>query len=72
MSRTHRTKLFKIDQPVQPLFPLFCAECEKLRVPDWDYENIMRQLDVSKSTTSNRVRVGKMESQGILERIAGN
>jgi len=32
---------FRIDQPIEILFPLFSAEGEKLWVPGWDYENIV-------------------------------
>ena len=41
MSQIKHTASFKIDQPIEILFPLFSAEGEKLWVPGWDYENIM-------------------------------
>jgi hypothetical protein len=44
-SVTHSEK-FRIDQPVDVLFPLFSAEGEKRWVPGWDYENIMGSTDL--------------------------
>lgn len=41
MSTVKHTASFKIQEPVNVLFPLFSAEGEKLWVPGWDYENIM-------------------------------
>lgn len=41
MSTIKHTADFRIDQPIEILFPLFSAEGEKLWVPGWDYENIM-------------------------------
>jgi len=41
MSTVRHTANFRIDQPIEILFPLFSAEGEKLWVPGWDYENIM-------------------------------
>lgn len=41
MSSVKHSKKFKIDQPIEILFPLFSAEGEKLWVPEWDYKNIM-------------------------------
>ena len=41
MSTIKHTEKFKIDQPIEILFPLFSAEGEKLWVPGWNYENIM-------------------------------
>jgi len=46
VSTIKHTVDFKIDQPVEILFPLFSAEGEKLWVPDWDYENIMGSTDL--------------------------
>jgi hypothetical protein len=42
MSTVKHTAKFQIGQPIEILFPLFSAEGEKLWVPGWDYENIMR------------------------------
>ena len=39
-------KTFRINQPIETLFPLFSAEGEKLWVPEWDYENIMGSNDL--------------------------
>ena len=41
MSSVKHIEKFRIDQPIEILFPLFSAEGEKLWVPGWDYENIM-------------------------------
>ena len=41
MSIIKHTADFRIDQPIEILFPLFSAEGEKLWVPGWDYENIV-------------------------------
>jgi len=41
MSNVKHTASFQISQPIDVLFPLFCAEGEKLWVPGWDYKNIM-------------------------------
>ncbi|MEN8211588.1 MAG: hypothetical protein ABFR31_07700 [Thermodesulfobacteriota bacterium] len=46
MSTIKHTEKFKINQPVEILFPLFSAEGEKLWVPGWDYENIMGSTDL--------------------------
>ncbi len=46
MSTTKHTEKFKINQPIEILFPLFSAEGEKLWVPGWDYENIMGLTDL--------------------------
>jgi hypothetical protein len=46
MSTVKHSKKFKINQPIEILFPLFSAEGEKLWVPDWDYENIMGSTDL--------------------------
>ena len=46
MSTVKHTEKFKINQPVEILFPLFSAEGEKLWVPGWDYENIMGSTDL--------------------------
>lgn len=46
MSSVKHTEKFRIDQPVETLFPLFSAEGEKLWVPGWDYENIMGSNDL--------------------------
>jgi hypothetical protein len=35
------TATFKINQPVQAVFPLFTPEGEKLWAPGWDYDNLM-------------------------------
>jgi hypothetical protein len=40
------TAAFRIDQPIEILFPLFSAEGERLWVPGWDYENIMGSKDL--------------------------
>jgi len=40
MNTVSHTETFRIDQPVNILFPLFSAEGEKLWVPGWDYVNI--------------------------------
>ena len=41
VSTIKHTVDFRIDQPIDLLFPLFSAEGEKLWVPGWDYESIM-------------------------------
>ena len=46
MSTVKYTAEFQIGQPIEILFPLFSAEGEKLWVPGWDYENIMRSTDL--------------------------
>ena len=46
MSTVKHTLDFKINQPIDILFPLFSAEGEKLWVPGWDYENIMGTSDL--------------------------
>ena len=46
MSTIKHTVDFRIDQPIDLLFPLFSAEGEKLWVPGWDYENIMGSSDL--------------------------
>ncbi len=46
MSSVKHSGKFRIDQPIETLFPLFSAEGEKLWVPGWDYENIMGSNDL--------------------------
>ena len=46
MSSVKHSEKFRIDQPIETLFPLFSAEGEKLWVPGWDYENIMHSIDL--------------------------
>lgn len=46
MSSVKHSEKFRIDQPIETLFPLFSAEGEKLWVPGWDYENIMGSNDL--------------------------
>ena len=46
MSTIKYTEKFKINQPIEILFPLFSAEGEKLWVPGWDYENIMGSTEL--------------------------
>jgi hypothetical protein len=46
MSTVRHTASFKIQEPVNVLFPLFSAEGEKLWVPGWDYENIMGSTEI--------------------------
>ena len=46
MSSVKHSEKFRIDQPIETLFPLFSAEGEKLWVPGWDYENIMDSIDL--------------------------
>ena len=46
MSSVQHTEKFRLDQPIEILFPLFSAEGEKLWVPGWDYENIMGTNDL--------------------------
>ena len=46
MDSVKHSKKFKINQPIKILFPLFSAEGEKLWVPGWDYENVMRSKDL--------------------------
>ena len=46
MSAIKHTAEFRIEQPIEILFPLFSAEGEKLWVPGWDYENIMGSNDL--------------------------
>ena len=41
MSTIKHSADFRIDQPIEIMFPLFSAEGEKLWLPGWDYENIM-------------------------------
>lgn len=41
MSTVTHSKKFRMNQPIEILFPLFSAEGEKLWVPGWDYKNIM-------------------------------
>ena len=45
MSTIKHRASFRIDQPVDVIFPLFNAEAEKLWVPGWDYENVMGSND---------------------------
>lgn len=40
MNSVSHKETFRMDQPVEILFPLFSAEGEKLWVPGWDYTNI--------------------------------
>jgi hypothetical protein len=40
-------KSFSIDYPISKLFPLFSPEGEKLWVPDWDYEKVMGESELS-------------------------
>ena len=44
-SVTH-TEKFRLEQPIEELFPLFSAEGEKWWVPGWDYENVMGSTDL--------------------------
>ena len=37
---------FRINQPIDILFPLFSAEGEKLWVPGWDYESTLGYGDL--------------------------
>lgn len=46
MNSVKHSEKFRIDQPVEILFPLFSAEGEKLWVPGWDYVNIMGSTDL--------------------------
>jgi len=46
VSTIKRTAGFRIDQPIDLLFPLFSAEGEKLWVPGWDYKNITGSNDL--------------------------
>ena len=46
MNSIKHSKKFKINQPIEILFPLFSAEGEKLWVPGWDYINIMGSNDL--------------------------
>jgi hypothetical protein len=46
MSSVKHSEKFRIDQPIETIFPLFSAEGEKLWVPGWDYENIMGSNDL--------------------------
>jgi len=46
MNSVKLSEKFRIDQPIETLFPLFSAEGEKLWVPGWDYENIMGSYDL--------------------------
>ena len=46
MSTIKHTEQFKINRPIEILFPLFSAEGERLWVPGWDYENIMGSTDL--------------------------
>jgi hypothetical protein len=46
MNTVKHSEKFRIDQPIETLFPLFSAEGEKLWVPGWDYENIMGSYDL--------------------------
>jgi len=41
MSSIKHSHTFRIDQPVEILFPLFSAEGETLWVPEWEYTNII-------------------------------
>ena len=41
MSTIKHSADFRIDQPIEIMFPLFSAVGEKLWVPGWDYEDIM-------------------------------
>ena len=46
MNSVKHSEKFRIDQPIETLFPLFSAEGEKLWVPGWDYMNIMGSTDL--------------------------
>lgn len=46
MSNIKHTAHFRINQPIDRLFPLFSAEGEKLWVPGWDYKNIMGSTEL--------------------------
>jgi hypothetical protein len=46
MSSIKHSRKFKLNQPIDTLFPLFSAEGEKLWVPGWDYENVMGSTDL--------------------------
>jgi hypothetical protein len=46
MSSVKHTQSFRIDQPIEKLFPLFSAEGETLWVPGWEYKNIMGSTDL--------------------------
>ena len=46
MSSIKHAEKFRLEQPVDVLFPLFSAEGEKYWVPGWDYENIMGSTDL--------------------------
>lgn len=46
MSSIRYQTRFRINQPVDELFPLFSAEGEKHWVPGWDYENVMGSTDI--------------------------
>ena len=46
MNSVKHSAEFRIDQPLETLFPLFSAEGEKLWVPGWDYVNIMGSNDL--------------------------
>lgn len=46
MSKVKHTRTFRMNQPIDVLFPLFSAEGEKLWVPGWDYENIVEGTEL--------------------------
>lgn len=46
MSSVKHSESFRMDQPIDILFPLFSAEGEKRWVPGWDYENVMGSTDL--------------------------
>lgn len=46
MSTIKHIASFKIQEPINKVFPLFSAEGEKLWVPGWDYENITGSTDL--------------------------
>jgi len=46
LSTVKHSVTFRIAQSIETLFPLFSPEGEKLWVPGWDYENVMRSTDL--------------------------
>lgn len=47
MNSVEHTGTFRIDQPVESIFPLMSPEGEKHWVPGWDYVNVMGTTDLS-------------------------
>lgn len=47
MGSVEHSGSFRIDQPVDRVFPLMSPEGEKLWVPGWDYEDVMGTTDLS-------------------------